>query len=302
MPETVIVENPASGSGDHTDAVRKRAELLGYGHERTEAAGDAIDLAAAAAEGGASTVVAAGGDGTVNEVVRGIDRAEAFEDTTLGVLPLGTGNSFAEQIGVTDLDTGFDVLENGERRRIDLATANDRPFVNSCIGGLTAESSGDTSSEMKRRYGTLAYVLTTLRTVSEFDSLRLSVDIAGGEEMPEWSGEAVLVWVGNGRRFTTGGSVQAHMEDGLLEVAVVEDASALELVADAVGERLSDSESTHIVRSRTTSMTITVHNPEAVRFSLDGEMLQRRELSLGVRPRTLRLAVGDAYDPDPDQV
>jgi diacylglycerol kinase family enzyme len=203
-------------------------------------------------------------------------------------------------IGVTALDTGFDAIEDGERRRIDLATANGRPFINSCIGGLTAESSGDTSSELKERYGVFAYVLTTLRTVSEFDSLRLSVDIAGGEGRSEWTGEAVLVWVGNGRQFTTGGSVQAHMEDGLLEVAVVEDASALELVADAVGEQLADSESTHIVRSRTPSMTITVRDPEAVRFSLDGEMLQRRELSLGVRPRTLRLAVGDAYDPDPD--
>jgi diacylglycerol kinase family enzyme len=124
-PETVV-ENPRSGSGDHVDTVRERVALLGYGHERTQKEGDAITLAQQAAERGTSTIVAAGGDGTVNEVVRGIDRADALEDVTLGILPLGTGNNFATQIGVSDLDTAFDIVENGERRRVDLGRANDQ--------------------------------------------------------------------------------------------------------------------------------------------------------------------------------
>jgi YegS/Rv2252/BmrU family lipid kinase len=185
MPQKLIIHNPGSGSGDHGESVRRRADELGYILEQSETAGDAVTLAAEAAEAGFSTVVAGGGDGTVNEVVQGIDRAGALEDVELGILPLGTGNNFAEQIGVPDLDTAFAVLEDGDRRRIDLGYASDRPFVNSCVAGLTAESSSETPSEMKRQLGVLAYVLTTLRTVSDFESLRLTVDIGdAGQETP----------------------------------------------------------------------------------------------------------------------
>lgn len=69
MSETVIVYNPQSGSGAHADTVAARAKLSGYAVERTEGAGDAITLAREAAEAGYSTIVAGGGDGTVNGVV-----------------------------------------------------------------------------------------------------------------------------------------------------------------------------------------------------------------------------------------
>lgn len=301
MPETVIIHNPESGSSNQADDVRKRAALLGYAFERTETAGDAITLAQEAAEAGASTVVAAGGDGTVNEVVRGIDRAEAFDAVTLGILPLGTGNNFAEQLGITDVETAFAVLEDGERRRIDIGRAGERPFVNSCVAGLTANSSSETSAELKKRFGVMAYVITTLQSVSDFESHPLTVDIEGnGRVTTAWAGEALCVIVGNGRRFATRGSRQADMEDGLFDVAVIEDASALDLMTDAVGERLSGWDPTHIVRSKTPSLTIESNTDESIRFSLDGEIITRGELSLESRPRTLTVAVGDAYDPDPE--
>lgn len=301
MTDTVIIRNPKSGSADHAEAVRKRAELLGYALERTHEPGDAIDLAEEAAEAGFSTVVAGGGDGTVNEVVRGIDRAGAFDDVTLGVLPLGTGNNFAEQIGITDLETAFEILEEGSRRRIDLGRADGRPFVNSCVAGLTAESSSETSAEMKDRLGVLAYVITTLRSVPEFESLRLTIDSEERSgETTAWVGEALCVLIGNGRRFTTEGSTQADMEDGLFDLVIIRDVSAIDLMSDAVIERLLGQDSAHIIRTRTPTLTITSHDPETTRFSLDGEIVQRRELSFDVQPRTLRVAVGDAYDPHPE--
>lgn len=302
MPDTVIIQNPQSGSGDHADAVRDRAELVGYALERTENAGDALSLSREAAEAGVSTIVAAGGDGTVNEVVRGIDQAEAFADVTLGVLPLGTGNNFAEQIGITDLDGAFAVLEDGDRRRIDLGRADDRLFVNSCVAGLTANSSSETSSDMKNRIGTLAYVITTLRSMSDFESLPLTIDGAESESgTSAWTGEALSVLVGNGRRFTTEGGEQANMEDGRFDVTVIKDAPALDLMGDRVVERLFGRDSPHIDRFQTSSLTITIDTPETIRFSLDGEIIQRKRLSLDIQPRTLAVAVGDAYDPSPDE-
>ena len=301
MSETVIIYNPGSGSGDHDERVRRRAGVLGYTLEETETAGDAVTLTAEAAKAGCSTVVAGGGDGTVNEVVRGIDQAGAFDDVELGILPLGTGNNFAEQIGIPDLDTAFAVLEDGDRRQIDLGCADERLFVNSCVAGLTAESSSETPSEMKRQLGVLAYVLTTLRTVSDFESLRLTVDIEdAGQEMTAWAGEALCVLVGNGRRYPTSGSSQANMEDGLLDVVVIEDVSALDLMSDTVVERLLGRDSASIKRFNAPSLAITINNPDATRFSLDGEIIRERELSLTVRPQTLTVAVGETYNPDPD--
>lgn len=301
MPQNIIIHNPGSGSGDHDEIVRSRADDLGYTLEQTETAGEAVTLAAEAAKAGFSTIVAAGGDGTVNEVVRGIDRAGAFDDVELGILPLGTGNNFAELVGIPDLDTAFAVLENGDRRRIDIGYANERPFVNSCVAGLTAESSSETPSEMKRQLGVLAYVLTTLRTVSDFKSLRLTVDIEdAGQETTAWAGDALCILVGNGRRYPTSGTSQANMEDGLLDVVVIEDVSALDLMSDTVVERLLGRDSASIKRFKTASLEVAINNPDATRFSLDGEIIRERELSLTVRPQILTVAVGETYDPNPD--
>lgn len=301
MPQQIIIHNPGSGSGDHDKNIRRRAKELGYALEQTGTAGEAVSLTAKAAEAGFSTIVAAGGDGTVNEVLRGIDQASAFEDVELGILPLGTGNNFAEQIGISDIDTAFAVLEDGDRRRIDLGYANERLFVNSCVAGLTAESSSETPSAMKRQFGVLAYVLTTLRTVSDFESLRLTVNIDhAGLERIAWAGDALSVLVGNGRRYSTSGTSQANMEDGLLDVVVIEDVAALDLMSDTVIERLLGRESEAIKRFKTPSLEIAINNPDATRFSLDGEIIRERDLSISVTPQVLTVAVGETYEPTPE--
>ena len=298
---TVVIVNPNSGSGRHVKAIREMAESRGYALELTDAAGEAVDIARAAVGDGASTVVAAGGDGTVNEVVRGIDREDALDEGTFGVVPVGTGNNFAKNIGVPDIETAFAVIEDGERRRIDLGRADGRPFVNSCIAGLTADSSSETPVEMKNRLGVLAYVITTLRSVSDFDSLRLTVDIKGAEGREAWTGEAICVLIGNGRRFTTAGGAQADMEDGLLDVTIVEDVSALDLMSDTVGEQLFGKDSRYVAHSQASALDIAIRDPESIRFSLDGEIVRHRQLSVGADPSALTVAVGETYDPHPER-
>lgn len=308
--ETVVVVNPSSGSEDHVESVSERAEQRGYTLELTEEAGDAIRFAQEAAERGAGTVVAAGGDGTVNEVVRGIDQADALSEVTLGVIPAGTGNNFAGNIGIRDLDHAFDVLADGERRRIDLGRADGLVFVNSCVGGLTAESSEETSPELKRRFGVLAYVFTTLRTYVEFEPPEMEVAVyENGRETTAWEGNPVVVFAGNARRVATGGDSQANVEDGHLDVTIIEEASAIELVETAVAERLftekSDglfgNEPEHVTHMLAHALEITVEGEETTWFSLDGEMTEERTLSLSTQPSALRVAVGEEYRPDPDR-
>ena len=300
MSETVIILNPKSGTGDHADAVTDRAQVLDHRVERTEAKGDGVDLAREAAEAGAEQIVAAGGDGTVNEVVRGIDKAGAFDRVTLGIVPVGTGNNFAGQLGITDLDTAFNVIEEGERRWIDLGEADGHAFVNSCVAGLTSDSSSKTDPEMKDRLGVVAYVVTTLQSMVEFDSMSLTVETEeGGDRSPAWRGDALAVLIGNGRRFAAGGDTQANMEDGLFEVTIVEDVSTLDLMGEAVADQLLGGESDAIVRTRTPSLRIEVHDPQSRQFSLDGEIIERDNLSVDIRPSTLSVAVGEGYQLDP---
>lgn len=174
----VLILNPVSGSGDHVDAVRRTAAERDRVVRETREAGDAFSFTRAAIESGATLMAAAGGDGTLNEVVRGVDAAGAFDRVTVGVIPVGTGNNFAKQIGIGDSTAGFEALDAGERRRIDLGVANDRVFVNSCIGGLTADASAETTVESKNRLGVLAYVLATLRTLSSYDGYQLRIEVS----------------------------------------------------------------------------------------------------------------------------
>jgi YegS/Rv2252/BmrU family lipid kinase len=300
--QCVVVHNPVSGDAEHADTVRDRAAIRGYEVTETAEAGDAIAMAREAAADGASVVVAAGGDGTINEVVRGIDRADALDRVTLGVIPTGTGNNFAGNIGIPSVEDGFSVLENGERRRIDLGRAGDRPFVNSCIGGLTAEASAETSADMKTRLGTLAYAITTLRTARDFDGLRLTIDLGEDDgRTGTWEGEAICVLVGNGRRFSPGEDSQANMEDGRFEVTIIEEMPATDMMEAALVERLTGGDVERVTNLRTAALEIDADAPEPISFSLDGEMIDSRALSLATEASALGVLVGPGYDPDPDR-
>lgn len=301
VAETVVVVNPNSGDGGHVKPIRKRTELLGYDLWESQSEGEAVELARDAAASGASTVVAAGGDGTVNEVLHGIDDAAALDSVDFGVVPVGTGNNFAGNVGVTTIEGAFDVLEHGQRRRLDLGRTDDRLFVNSCVAGLTANASGNTSDSMKRRLGALAYVVTTLRSLPDFESLRVDVDIyEDGQQTTAWTGEAMLVLVGNARRFVWGDETQADVEDGLFEVTVVEDLSMVDVMGEATFGRLFAGDSRHVTRFYAPALSVRLRDPEAIRFSLDGEILRRESLSVYTDPGAVKVAVGDDYDPDPE--
>lgn len=318
-PDRVLVLNPASGNADHREQIRTLADEYGYTVLETRAGGEPFEFARLVGTAGTERVLAAGGDGTINEVARGLDVADALDDVTFGVVPAGTGNNFAQNVGVEDARHAFEVAETGERRRIDVATADGRLFLNSCVAGLTADASASTSSEMKARLGVLAYVVNGLRTVAEFDALPLAVEATGPEGVSgssttggssggasdgdrTWSGEAVTVLVGNARRFPAEGRSQAHVEDGLLDVTIVERMPPTNLLEEAAVQRLFGDETENVTRLLASELDVTVRREEPVSFSFDGEMGEYRSLSLRTRPRTLEVCVGEEYEPNPDQV
>ncbi|RQG91062.1 diacylglycerol/lipid kinase family protein [Natrarchaeobius chitinivorans] len=297
----VLILNPESGDRTHVDDVVELAGDHGFEVRRTRDGGDATQLARETAPD-ADLVVAAGGDGTVNEVVNGVVAAEALESTTVAVVPAGTGNNFAANVGIESIEAGFEAVERDRRRRIDLGVADGRTFVNSCVGGVTAEASTETSSERKSELGVLAYVAATFEVARSFDSLPLRVETAAGsdgERRQTWNGEALFVLVGNCRRFAGSRTAQAHVEDGLFEVTIVEDAPPTNILGEVALERLFGRDSVHIVRRRTPSLTIESRRGP-VEYSLDGELLETDRLSLETRASALEVVVGERYRSNPD--
>ncbi len=301
-PDTVLVLNPVSGDGRHAEQVRTLAADRGFAVRETERSGDAVGFAREAAEEGAGRVVACGGDGTLNEVVRGLWSAGALPEVEFGVVPGGTGNDFADNLGLSDVEAAFAALDGGAPRTIDLGVVradggDPLPFLNSCLCGLTANASANTDPEQKERLGVLAYVLNSLREMVAFDGLELSVSPRGGGD--PWHGSAAMVLAGNARRFPGDGPTQAHVEDGLLDVTIVESQPAVDLAGGAALVQLLGRDPEWVTRLLTPHVDIHARTDDPVTFSLDGEMVTTRHLEVSVAEGHLRLPVGEGYTPDP---
>ncbi|RRJ27770.1 diacylglycerol/lipid kinase family protein [Halocatena pleomorpha] len=294
-----IILNPTSGTEDHVEKVRSYANDRGYAVTETEQAGDAIELGKDAAQKGVSRLAACGGDGTIHQVVEGYDEAGSLSDVTFGVIPAGTGNNFAQNLGIERIERAFELLETGERRQIDVGVADDELFTNSCIAGITAKTSSETDSDLKERFGTLAYVLTGIRQAAEFDPLHVEIDTGTAVSGSTWQGEALCILIGNARRFAGNGG-QANAEDGLFEVLIVEEMPTNDLLTEAAIQRWFGTETEHMLRFTSDHLEITNQRDTDVEFSLDGEIRAHQELSLHIRPRELEIVVGPEYSPEPE--
>lgn len=286
--------NPESGTADHAEYVRRRLEARGFAVHETESKAHAVELARQAGRDGVSTLAVCGGDGTLNDVLCGLCEADAVGDVTLAVVPGGTANILAETLGVDDLDHGIDVADTGSVQEIDVGVAAGHPFVVSTVAGLPANATTAASSELKRRFGTLAFFVSGARETLTFDPLDIRVSTA---DEVVFDGSALSVLVGNARKFVEEGG-QAAMADGQFDVAVVEEMPATNAVAEAAIHRLLARGTEGVTHLHAESVTIEGAKP--VTFSLDGELKRRERLSLSVLPRELSIRVGEGYDPNPD--
>ena len=293
-----LIMNPASGTGDHAEYVAQKARGKGFAVWRTEGEGDGVELGLRAAREGVSEVAIAGGDGTINEVLRGLVAGDHLENVTLSVVPCGTANLLATNLGVRDVDHGLALTDRGPIRSIDIGMADGQPFVVSVIAGLPANASTAASGALKERFGTLAFVITGVQEAVEFEGLNLSVEAEGEGRTEFWEGEAITVLVGNARKFVQGGG-QANMEDGLFDVAVVDQMPPSGLVAEAITDRLLGENTDHVTHFRASEVRIRETSDEPITFSRDGELAEHGALTLVARKQALDIRVGDDYDPTP---
>ena len=180
-------------------------------------AGEATAFAADAARRGVDVVAAAGGDGTLNEVVNGLDGY----DVPLGIIPVGTANDFARQVGIPgDADHAMDVILQRKPRRLDTASLNGRRFLNVSTGGVGAEATAETPAEAKESLGPVAYAISGMRKFAEFRPYHARF-VGDGFE---YEGDFLMFAVGL-TRSTGGGTLvtpMASATDGLLDLCIVE--------------------------------------------------------------------------------
>jgi YegS/Rv2252/BmrU family lipid kinase len=193
----------------------------------TKHAGEARELAAAFAARGEPVVIAAGGDGTLNEVVSGL----ADTSTILGVIPAGTMNVFAREMGIPfdSPERALAVIDSGHIREIDLFEANGSPFVQMAGVGFDARVIEETTWESKKMLGPLAYLVAAVKVLGEKPP-QMEVVFADGRRE-----QGVAVLAGNGSLY--GGQFRlfrnADNHDSKLDVIVYKEAG-YKLVLDSL--------------------------------------------------------------------
>jgi diacylglycerol kinase (ATP) len=244
-------------------------------------AGDAAGLAADAARRGADVVAAAGGDGTVNGVVNGLDGY----DVPLGIIPVGTANDFAKQVGIpADADHAMDVILQRKPRRLDTASLNGRRFLNVSTGGVGAEATAETPAEVKESLGPIAYAISGVRKFAG-QKPQFMRFVADGFS---FEGQVLMFAVGS-TRSTGGGTLvtpMASATDGLLDLCIVEDMSRGDFARIVLrlkhGEHVGQDGVRYV---QVKSVTIEAVDPIAV--NIDGEISNAGRLSYRARARDL---------------
>ncbi len=235
--QVTVVLNPASGRGEGRKCRAQLEAALANAVNRTEQrpttwkivetakSGDGTVLAREAAEQGAEVVAAAGGDGTLGEVLNGLAGSTAH----LGLIPLGTGNDFARQVGIPrNLSSAVDILMCGVPQPVDLGRTHDRWFINVAGCGFDAVVAQRVNSGFRFLKGTNAYIAAVLHSLMHFKpvSMRLTID---GEVHTL---RAMLCAVANAGFYGGGMHIapDAQINDGLFDLCLLQEAGTLEFL------------------------------------------------------------------------
>jgi diacylglycerol kinase (ATP) len=306
--DVLLVYNPTAGP--RGELRRDLERVVGYLEERgwrvtiraTRKAGDATELARVAVAARCKAVLAAGGDGTVHETVNGLVGTE----TAMGVLPVGTGNVWAKEIGLPTLTltqpdrllAAARMLVDGEVRWVDVGRVGDRYFINSAGVGIDSTVTAQVEPRTrvgKQLGGVLTYLVAGLSIARDFSGVRSTI-IVDGHIIHTM---VLLVVVSNIQLY--GGVVkmspEARVDDGLLDVRVFRGMGPAWVFRHVAGvfthRHLRDPMVSHYQGRR-----VTIHTAEPFPVQLDGEPVGCTPITIEVVPRSLRVLVPRAAPAD----
>lgn len=282
MTDIPVIFNPAARSEKARNTWARIERFPGCIFQPTGKAGDARRFAKEAAARGCQTVVAAGGDGTINEVVNGL----AGSEVALGILPVGTMNVFANELGMPgNLEKCWEIIRAGHTRVIDLARANKQYFVQLAGVGLDAQVVEATTWEAKKSLGPLSYLISAAQIAARKPP-KLIVDVEGERR------EASFVLVGNGRHYA--GPLKffhrASYDDGMLDVLIFRNISYLDIaryLATILMGTHADQPDVEYLQTARAEVT----SEDDVPVECDGEVVMKVPVVFRISSKKLRVVV-----------
>ena len=289
MGKTCIILNPSAGSvADIYDVVARLSRLPHAEIRPTTKPGSAARFAKTALKNGRDTIIAAGGDGTLNEVVNGI--GENLGDARVGLIPLGTGNDFARTIGIpVELEPAIDLVLAGDTRPVDLVRVTSdevRYFVNVSAGGFSGLVNEKLTAEMKKTWGPLAYLRGAAAALSDLRAYRTTLAFDNAESLVV---DLYNVVVANGR-YVAGGTLiapEALIDDGLLDVVLIPKGPATEMAMLAAQIAMGNHMTSESIVFRRAA-NVTVNSKPGMWFNVDGELVGNEPARFEIVPRALR--------------
>ncbi len=287
-----IILNPISGRGR---GARERETLSKFMNEaqssnfkwelvETTMENGAESLARKAVQNGVDLVVAAGGDGTINQVVNGI----AGTNTILGVLPLGTGNDFARAIGVEKIAVAMHTLLHGKTKRIDLGQADERLFINIAGCGFDAIVGETANNRFRQLQGTMAYVAAMIYSLATFHAASFEI-ITDGVLLET---KVMLCSVANAQSYGGGMLItpDAKLDDGLLDVFILKAVSKFEFLK-TFPKVFKGTHVTHpsveIIRAK----KVEIKSDPIMPLFIDGELVGRTPSKFNIVPDAITIQI-----------
>jgi lipid kinase YegS len=289
MSKTVqLILNGKAAGNDTLRAAVSRQQAIGHTIEVrvTSEKGDARRFASETGE--VDLLIAAGGDGTLNEVVHGLMDLPEAARSVLGIMPLGTANDFATGCGIPrDPEQALALCLEGRAVPVDVGKANEHWFLNAASIGFGAEITATTPPELKHLLGPAAYAVMGAILAMNVHHYRGRLTLPNREI----TGSGPVAIVGNGRQ--AGGGVQvtprARIDDGLLDVLAVRNIPAMALLTAARELQELSPDGEYISYWQTPWAE--AHTEEAIPVNLDGEPMQFSNVRYEAVPRAIRLIV-----------
>ena len=282
-----LIINPISGTASKAGIDRIVAEILspaGWEIETiyTQCHNDATRIAGEAVEKGYDAVLAAGGDGTVNETAAAL----CGSDTALGIIPCGSGNGLARHLGIPiDIREGIKVIHDETPHSIDYATVNDKKFF--CTFGVGFDAAVSAAFAEKKRRGKLTYLQSTFQTYAHYEPELYSIT-ANGRTITE---KAFLVAVCNASQYGNNAYIapSASIDDGLLDVTIIHAGNPLTTALVGFDMLIGNIERNMLIHSFRTS-SLTIRRKATGAAHLDGEPLELdEELDIKCHHRQLKV-------------
>lgn len=293
MRRILYIINPASGKKNASDLIRKIEQFsvdnsIDYSIAISKKNDGITEVVKKELASKAYTdIIAVGGDGTIIEILNGIDE----HPVSLGIIPMGTGNDFARSVNIPqNVDEALNIIRQGKTKQLDIGNVNGIKFMNSSGIGIDGKIISITRNIKKMIPGSLAYLISTIMSVATFKAFNVKIEL-DNETINE---TCLLIAIGNGRYFGGGMKItpQAELDNGTFQICIVKDVPKylfLKIFPKVYHGNHTQVDQVIMRKSRTIHIEIEGEN---LPVSADGNLVSQTPAEISIVPRSINVIVG----------